>query len=135
MLYYAGEELNLKNAATRFKYAKKAQIIFQDPYASLDPRMTVSSIIEEGMVIHGMYDAKRRQERVYELLELVGLNKSTPTASRMSSPAASASVSALPVRSLSSRNSSCAMSRSQHWTFPSSPRSSTCCTTCSSSSD
>lgn len=37
--------------------------------------MTVSSIIEEGMVIHGMYDAKRRQERVYELLELVGLNK------------------------------------------------------------
>ena len=74
-LYYAGEELNLKNAATRFKYAKKAQIIFQDPYASLDPRMTVSSIIEEGMVIHGMYDAKRRQERVYELLELVGLNK------------------------------------------------------------
>ena len=66
-LYYAGEELNLKNAATRFKYAKKAQIIFQDPYASLDPRMTVSSIIEEGMVIHGMYDAKRRQERVYEL--------------------------------------------------------------------
>ena len=74
-LYYAGEELNLKNAATRFKYAKKAQIIFQDPYASLDPRMTVSSIIEEGMVIYGMYDAKRRQERVYELLELVGLNK------------------------------------------------------------
>ena len=53
----------------------KMQIIFQDPYASLDPRMTVSSIIEEGMVIHGMYDAKRRQERVYELLELVGLNK------------------------------------------------------------
>ena len=47
-------------------YRRKMQIIFQDPYASLDPRMTVSSIIEEGMVIHGMYDAKRRQERVYE---------------------------------------------------------------------
>ena len=74
-LSYAGEEMNLKNAATRFAYAKKAQIIFQDPYASLDPRMTVASIIEEGMVIHGMYDAKRRQERVYELLELVGLNR------------------------------------------------------------
>ena len=56
-------------------YRRKMQIIFQDPSASLDPRMTVSSIIEEGMVIHGMYDAKRRQERVYELLELVGLNK------------------------------------------------------------
>lgn len=74
-LYYDGEALNLKNAATRFKYTKKAQIIFQDPYASLDPRMTVGSIIEEGMVIHNMYDAKKRQERVYELLELVGLNR------------------------------------------------------------
>ena len=74
-LEYDGEELNLKNASTRFKYAKKAQIIFQDPYASLDPRMTVASIIEEGMVIHNMYDAKKRQERVYELLELVGLNR------------------------------------------------------------
>ena len=37
--------------------------------------MTVSSIIEEGMVIHNMYDDKRRKERVYELLEMVGLNR------------------------------------------------------------
>jgi len=74
-LTYNGEELNLRKAETRFKYAKKAQIIFQDPYASLDPRMTVASIIAEGMEIHGMYDAKKRQERVYELLELVGLNR------------------------------------------------------------
>ncbi len=74
-LFYDGAEIDLQNAAERFKYAKKAQIIFQDPYASLDPRMTVGSIIEEGMIIHNMYDAKRRQERVYELLELVGLNR------------------------------------------------------------
>jgi len=52
-----------------------AQIIFQDPYSSLDPRMTVGSIIEEGMIIHKMYDKQKRQERVYELLELVGLNR------------------------------------------------------------
>ena len=58
-----------------FAYSKVAQIIFQDPYSSLDPRMTVGSIIEEGMIIHKMYDKNRRQERVYELLELVGLNK------------------------------------------------------------
>lgn len=58
-----------------FSYAKVAQIIFQDPYSSLDPRMTVGSIIEEGMIIHNMYDKARRQERVYELLELVGLNR------------------------------------------------------------
>ena len=70
-----GKPLGKAKAAKMLPYRRKMQIIFQDPYASLDPRMTVSSIIEEGMVIHGMYDAKRRQERVYELLELVGLNK------------------------------------------------------------
>jgi len=58
-----------------FEYSKMAQIIFQDPYSSLDPRMTVGNIIEEGMIIHKMYDKQRRQERVYELLELVGLNR------------------------------------------------------------
>ena len=60
--------------ADMMPYRRKMQIVFQDPYASLDPRMTVGSIIEEGMIIHKMYDRKRRQERVYELLELVGLN-------------------------------------------------------------
>lgn len=65
-------EISKKNL---FTYSKMAQIIFQDPYSSLDPRMTVGSIVEEGMIIHNMYDKKKRQERVYELLELVGLNK------------------------------------------------------------
>lgn len=74
-LIYDGVELDLHKKADRFKFAKKAQIVFQDPYASLDPRMTVGSIIEEGMVIHGMYDAKKRTERVKELLETVGLNQ------------------------------------------------------------
>ncbi len=74
-LTYKGKTVNLKRTKDRFNYSKVAQIIFQDPYASLDPRMTVSSIIEEGMVIHNMYDDKRRKERVYELLEMVGLNR------------------------------------------------------------
>lgn len=74
-LTYDGQPLKVKRTSDRFKYAKKAQIIFQDPYASLDPRMTVGSIISEGMEIHKMYDSKKRQERVYELLELVGLNR------------------------------------------------------------
>lgn len=72
---YDGQPLTVKRTADRFNYAKHAQIIFQDPYASLDPRMTVGSIIGEGMEIHGMYDAKRRQERIFELLETVGLNR------------------------------------------------------------
>ena len=74
-LLYAGKEIDLTDKKERFAFAKKAQIIFQDPYASLDPRMTVGSIIAEGMEIHGMYDEKKRQERVAELLDIVGLNR------------------------------------------------------------
>ena len=72
---YNGKESFQLSKKTLFKYSKMAQIIFQDPYSSLDPRMTVGSIIEEGMLIHKMYDKEKRQKRVYELLELVGLNK------------------------------------------------------------
>ena len=49
------------------------QMIFQDPIASLDPRMTVREIIAEGLVINGMKDKKLIEEKVYEILELVGL--------------------------------------------------------------
>ena len=74
-LVYDGQELDLHKKEIRFAYAKKAQIVFQDPYASLDPRMTVASIIEEGMVIHNLYDQAGRRERVAELLDIVGLNR------------------------------------------------------------
>lgn len=56
-------------------YAKKSQMIFQDPYASLNPRMTVGDIIGEGIDIHSLYNEKDRQNRIYELLNKVGLNK------------------------------------------------------------
>lgn len=53
----------------------EAQIIFRDPYASLNPRMTVGSIIGEALVIHRLAKSKReREERVVQLLETVGLN-------------------------------------------------------------
>ncbi len=74
-LIFDGKEMELHNKKERFSFSKKAQIVFQDPYASLDPRMTVGSIIEEGMVIHNMYDAARRKGRVAELLDTVGLNR------------------------------------------------------------
>ena len=51
-ILYDGEELHVKSAKDRLDYAKKAQMIFQDPYASLNPRMTVGDIIAEGMEIH-----------------------------------------------------------------------------------
>jgi len=50
------------------------QYIFQDPYASLNPRMTVEEIIAEPLHIHGVLHPKKRKERVYELLHLVGLH-------------------------------------------------------------
>ena len=57
------------------KIRTKIQMIFQDPIASLDPRMTVRDIIAEGLIINGMKDKKEIDEKVYKLLELVGLVK------------------------------------------------------------
>ena len=63
-LEYEGKAVNLKHSKARFDYSKKAQIVFQDPYASLNPRMTVGDIIAEGMEIHKMYDKEKRKQRV-----------------------------------------------------------------------
>lgn len=54
---------------------KKIQMIFQDPYASLNPRMKIGELIEEPLVIHKVGDKESRKKRVEELLEIVGLNK------------------------------------------------------------
>jgi oligopeptide/dipeptide ABC transporter ATP-binding protein len=54
-------------------FRRDAQIIFQDPYASLNPRMTVSQILSEPLVLHDLVPPPRRRERVEELLRLVGL--------------------------------------------------------------
>jgi len=57
------------------KLRKEVQIIFQDPYSSLDPRKTAGSIIEEPMIIHRMGGTADRKKRVIELLKLVGLDE------------------------------------------------------------
>ena len=69
--------INVQNLDKRGKkeFSKRAQIIFQDPYASLNPRMTVGDIIGEGIDIHHLYTGKERTEKIYELLGSVGLNK------------------------------------------------------------
>jgi oligopeptide transport system ATP-binding protein len=56
------------------KMRRHMQMIFQDPYASLNPRMTVGSIIAEPMQIHNLVPKEQRNQRVQELLEVVGLN-------------------------------------------------------------
>lgn len=59
--------------AKKTKLVTQIQMIFQDPIASLDPRMTVKEIISEGLIIQGEKDKKVIDEKVYEMLELVGL--------------------------------------------------------------
>jgi len=71
-IIYDGKDITNVNMTP---YRKKLQIIFQDPYASLDPRMTVGDIIGEPLDIHNMCsDKTERQERIYEMLKTVGLN-------------------------------------------------------------
>ena len=77
---------------------RNAQMIFQDPYASLDPRMPVGKAIEEPLVIHGIGMPAERRERSPRLLERVHLLPEQRRATRTSSPAASASASASPGR-------------------------------------
>jgi oligopeptide transport system ATP-binding protein len=61
-----------KNKLRRLR--RRMQIIFQDPYSSLDPRMTVNSIISEPIETHGLKKGRAKRERVAELLEMVGLD-------------------------------------------------------------
>lgn len=76
-IIFKGKDINkLKGRKEKMQFRRDAQMIFQDPYASLNPRMTVEDIIAEGLDIHQEVKNKAdRKKRVYELLDLVGLNK------------------------------------------------------------
>lgn len=79
-IYFEGRDVDtLKTKKEKKAFKKDVQMIFQDPYASLDPRMTVEDIISEGMKVHDIYTGEARRERVSELLKLVGLNKEHAT--------------------------------------------------------
>ena len=72
-IYYRGTDITKLNMKQMHPYRRKMQMIFQDPYASLNPRFTVGEMIEEPMEIYHMYDKKERMERVQKLMETVGL--------------------------------------------------------------
>ena len=75
-IIYDGNNLAEAKGEAAHTLNRKLQMIFQDPQASLNPRMVVSDIVAEGLDIHGLVTNKReRLERVHELLETVGLNK------------------------------------------------------------
>ena len=74
-IWFDGEDVTNVNKTQLRALARDMQIIFQDPYASLNPRMTVGAIVGEAMIIHKLAaSAKERDDRVVELLETVGLH-------------------------------------------------------------
>ena len=77
-IYYDGNLLfdkDNKIAVDMLPYRRRMQIVFQDPYASLDPRMTIGDIVGEGIDIHHLCaNAKERHDKIISLLERVGLN-------------------------------------------------------------
>jgi len=75
-LRYDGTDLAQISPKQMRERRRELQIIFQDPYSSLNPRMTVESIITEPLVIHGIGNAASRRARAHELLDIVGLARS-----------------------------------------------------------
>ncbi|EFI67726.1 oligopeptide ABC transporter ATP-binding protein [Lysinibacillus fusiformis ZC1] len=72
---FAGKIISeLSNNEMR-KARRDIQMIFQDPYASLNPRHNIGKILEEPLIVHGIGNAKERKQKVLELLEIVGLNE------------------------------------------------------------
>lgn len=70
---FNGENIHQLKGGKLKQFNREMQMVFQDPYASLNPRMTVGNIISEGIDIHKIYSGAKRQERIAELLQTVGL--------------------------------------------------------------
>jgi oligopeptide/dipeptide ABC transporter ATP-binding protein len=73
-MYFEGKDVPALGKGDLRLLRREMQIIFQDPYASLNPRLTVRDIIAEPLIIHGIGDKRERHERVAELLRKVGLD-------------------------------------------------------------
>jgi oligopeptide transport system ATP-binding protein len=71
---FEGQELTELGREAMRRLRREMQIVFQDPYASLDPRMTVGDIVSEPLVVHGIGTRRDRRARVRELLDVVGFN-------------------------------------------------------------
>lgn len=72
---FAGKKISELSNNDMRKARRDIQMIFQDPYASLNPRHNIGKILEEPLIVHGMGNAKERKQKVLELLEIVGLNE------------------------------------------------------------
>ena len=75
-IIFDGEDITHLHGAALKPFRARAQIVFQDPYSSLDPRSQVGNSISEGLKLHGVTSKDERHERVTEMIELVGLQSS-----------------------------------------------------------
>ena len=76
-IFYKGELVSKMNRKGLINFRKEVQIIFQDPYSSLNPRLTIGQAIEEPMIVHGLFsDKKERRKRTEELISRVSLDPS-----------------------------------------------------------
>ena len=74
-ILFNGKDISKLHGKELMQFKHRAQIVFQDPYSSLDPRMTIGEIIAEGMDVHVKLSGKERQQRIAELLAAVGLTE------------------------------------------------------------
>ncbi len=72
---FDGVEITALSEAAMRKLRREIQMVFQDPYASLNPRHTVEKILMEPLIVHNIGNPKERKQKVYDLLETVGLSK------------------------------------------------------------
>lgn len=73
-VYYDGQNILELNAKELKAFRRKSQMIFQNPYSSLDPRMTIYKILREPLVVHGIRDKNEINTRIHEITNLTGLN-------------------------------------------------------------
>ncbi|PLS17767.1 dipeptide/oligopeptide/nickel ABC transporter ATP-binding protein [Bacillus sp. M6-12] len=73
-VYFEGKDILELSSGEMRRMRREMQMVFQDPFASLNPRHTVEKILEEPLIVHGMKDNAERKKRVQELLEVVGLS-------------------------------------------------------------
>ena len=92
-IWFDGEPLHPLTMKQMLPYRSRMQIVFQDPYSALNPRLNVQQIIAEGLEVHQRLSAEQREQRVIEVLQEVGLDHSCAIAIPPSFPAGSASVS------------------------------------------
>ena len=114
---FEGKDISKMSPKELKPLRRDIQMIFQDPYSSLDPRMRVFDLIAEPFRANEhLSDEERADKAVCRLMDVVGLPEEYLAVSRTSFPAASASASALPARWPCARSSSSATSPSRRWT-------------------